>query len=396
MFRVGRLLRGAASRMAAPMPALRRRLATAAEEPAAKKDWWKRPEFWGFCGATAGWGMSGAAIYDSQFQGPEVISLKMTPVMIVYSSLFCRWALVVQPQNLLLAGCHATNVVAQTFQLYRAINHKVESGEGEAVRELGTKVGVGGAALAALIAGSSRLQATLAGSNIGPLSKMAAAPAGPFTVHFWAPASKWLISGASFLDLNRPTDTVSLAQYSALTLTGFFFVPYALLVSPINYMLASVNLALFGSSAWHLGRKINADFLSGSPPSVSWSPSLGPPLVACAPTCLGGRASHGAVCTQAPKIIGKADQLILADGVPLSRWVALVDADRDGEITEVNTTARQDCSHVFVFTPLCCRPRSSSSSPTPTRTTTASWMRKSWSARCSGSSPPTIGRRQGR
>ena len=60
----------------------------------------------------------------------------------------------------------------------------------------------------------------MAGSNIGPLSKMAAAPAGPFTVHFWAPASKWLISGASFLDLNRPTDTVSLAQYSALTLTG--------------------------------------------------------------------------------------------------------------------------------------------------------------------------------
>ena len=85
--------------------------------------------------------------------------------------------------------------------------------------------------------------------------------AGPFTVHFWAPMSKWMISGASFFDLNRPTDKISLAQYSALTLTGFFFSRYSLLVIPINYVLCSVNIALFGSSAWHLGRKINADYL---------------------------------------------------------------------------------------------------------------------------------------
>jgi len=44
--------------------------------------------------------------------------------------------------------------------------------------------------------------------------------------------------------------------------TGFFFMPYALLVTPINYVLCSVNIALFGSSAWHLGRKVKADFLS--------------------------------------------------------------------------------------------------------------------------------------
>lgn len=34
--------------------------------------------------------------------GPEVISLNMTPVMLIYSSLFARWAYVVQPRNLLL------------------------------------------------------------------------------------------------------------------------------------------------------------------------------------------------------------------------------------------------------------------------------------------------------
>ena len=56
---------------------------------------------------------------------------------------------------------------------------------------------------------------------------------------------------------------MSLAQYSALTATGFFFSRYALLVSPINYLLCSVNIALFSSSAYHLARKINADFIQG-------------------------------------------------------------------------------------------------------------------------------------
>ena len=73
--------------------------------------------------------------------------------------------------------------------------------------------------------------------------------------------SKWLISGASFLDLHRPTDKISITQYSALPLTGLFFSRYSLLVNPINYSLCAVNIALFGSSAWHLGRKVNADYI---------------------------------------------------------------------------------------------------------------------------------------
>jgi hypothetical protein len=77
--------------------------------------------------------------------------------------------------------------------------------------------------------------------------------------------SKWLISGASFLDLHRSTENVSLPQYTALTLTGFFFSRCALLVTPINYMLCIVNVALFlGSSAWHLGRKLKADYVDVS------------------------------------------------------------------------------------------------------------------------------------
>lgn len=223
--------------------------------------WWTSAELWGRLGAIAGWGMSGAAIYDSMASGPEVISMNMTTVLIVYSSLFARWAYIVTPPNLLLSACHATNVVAQTNQLRRALEYKLEQGKKDEV-ETYMKNAAGAAVVGAgcVLAGPT-IQSAIVGANAGIISTAAAADAGPFTVHFWAPMSKWFISGASFMDLQRPTDQISIAQYTALTFTGLFFSRYSLLVTPINYVLCSVNIALFGSSAWHLGRKVNADFI---------------------------------------------------------------------------------------------------------------------------------------
>jgi len=235
--------------------------ATAAKEET-KKSWWNNTQWWGTAGAMAGWGMSGAAIYDALESSPELISLNMTGVLLVYSSLFARWAFVVKPQNLLLAGCHVTNVAAQMNQLRRAVEYKKENGKDDEVDDIMKKAGATAAAGAACVLGGPMVQSAIVNANLGVVSSIAAAEAGPFTVHFWAPMSKWMISGASFLELDRPTEKISLAQYSALTLTGFFFSRYALLVSPINYTLCSVNIALFGSSAWHLGRKIKADYLS--------------------------------------------------------------------------------------------------------------------------------------
>lgn len=226
-----------------------------------KEGWWYSAEFWGGLGALAGWGMSGSAIYDASLQGPEVISLTMTPVLIVYSALFCRWAWMVQPRNTFLAACHATNVIAQSNQLRRALEYKISNGQEEEVKAMGQKAAMGGIALLGAIAVGPTLRSLVSNANLGVVSTVAAADAGPFTVHFWAPMSKWMISGASFLELDRPTDKISLPQYMALTLTGFFFSRYSLLVTPVNYNLCGVNIALFGSSAWHLGRKINADYL---------------------------------------------------------------------------------------------------------------------------------------
>lgn len=263
----------AACRAFAPLKAAPRRLfaseakaevggaAKAAAAPAQPTGWWHSAQFWGGMGALAGWGMTGSAIYDSQFNGPEVISLSMTPVMIVYSTLFARWAFVVKPQNLLLAACHASNVVAQLNQLRRAIEYKLSLGEEAQVKEMGMKAAAGAAVIGSLIVATPLLKPAVVGMGIPGVSSFAASAAGPFTVHFWAPMSKWLISGASFFDLNRPTEKISIAQYTALTLTGAFFTRYALLVVPVNYLLCSVNIALFGSSAWHLGRKVKADFV---------------------------------------------------------------------------------------------------------------------------------------
>ena len=44
--------------------------------------------------------------------------------MVVYSSLFMRFALRVKPRNILLFACHLTNFSAQSVQLVRVINYK--------------------------------------------------------------------------------------------------------------------------------------------------------------------------------------------------------------------------------------------------------------------------------
>jgi Mitochondrial pyruvate carriers len=147
--------------------------------------WWRSPEFWGGLGAIAGWGMSGAAIYDASLQGPEVISLTMTPVLMVYSTLFARWAWVVAPRNLLLMWCHITNVVAQSNQLRRALEYKKANGQEKQVNEMLEQAAKFGAVTAVAVAAGPKVRSILTNASMGPISAIAAAPAGPFTVHFW-------------------------------------------------------------------------------------------------------------------------------------------------------------------------------------------------------------------
>jgi hypothetical protein len=218
-------------------------------------------DFWG---PVANWGLVGAAVYDSTFKGPEIIDIPMTATMIGYSSLFIRFAWMVQPRNYILFACHAFNVTAQLNQMRRAIEYKIANVPDAAkeMTEFAQKAALIGVGLVGLIASSGRIQKGLVNKSMPEVvQKIAAHPAGPMTIFFWAPTSKWLLSVNNLVDLNKPTDKMSLAQQTALTATGCIWTRYAMVINPINYNLAIVNLTLGMSSGYHLMRKIKADYM---------------------------------------------------------------------------------------------------------------------------------------
>lgn len=159
----------------------RRVFSSSSSSETKKTGWWHSAQIWGGLGAIAGWGMSGAAIFDAMNNGPEVISLTMTPVLIVYSSLFARWAWVVQPRNLLLCGCHVTNVMAQLNQMKRALEYKMEIGQEAEVKKMMETAAMGGAVIAGSVVAGPAIRSALTSRELGFVSSIAASPAGPFT-----------------------------------------------------------------------------------------------------------------------------------------------------------------------------------------------------------------------
>eukprot|EP01117_Protostelium_nocturnum_P003938 TRINITY_DN1520_c0_g1_i1.p1 TRINITY_DN1520_c0_g1~~TRINITY_DN1520_c0_g1_i1.p1 ORF type:complete len:116 (-),score=24.11 TRINITY_DN1520_c0_g1_i1:56-403(-) len=83
-------------------------------------------------------------------------------------------------------------------------------------------------------------------------------PAGPKTIHFWAPAFKWALVFAGLKDLSRPPEKISTAQSSALALTGLIWMRYATQITPINYSLGTVNAFVAMTGCYQLYRKFTA------------------------------------------------------------------------------------------------------------------------------------------
>ncbi|CAG8507005.1 5957_t:CDS:2 [Diversispora eburnea] len=79
-------------------------------------------------------------------------------------------------------------------------------------------------------------------------------PAGPKTIHFWAPIMKWGLVIAGISDLKRPAESLSVSQNIALTATGLIWSRYSTQIIPINYPLLSVNLFLAGTGVTQLFR----------------------------------------------------------------------------------------------------------------------------------------------
>lgn len=69
-------------------------------------------------------------------------------------------------------------------------------------------------------------------------------PAGPKTIHFWAPFAKWSLVGAGLSDLARPANKLSTNQSISLAATGLIWSRFAMVIIPKNYMLFAVNIFL--------------------------------------------------------------------------------------------------------------------------------------------------------
>lgn len=229
---------------------------------------WKTTHFWG---PVANWGISFAAVYSMTTEGPEKISAPLTLSLSVYSALFMRFAWLVTPRNYLLFACHIFNESVQLTQLYRRYQYE-QTLKPEQLNALSFKldpkvIGAGVAATAATVIAGPALQRGLTKSPLpATLKGLLNHPVGPFSVFFWAPIGKWLLSGTNIIEYKKPVDTITGPQQAALALTGLIWTRYAFVISPANYSLAAVNFALFTTGSYHLGRKYIYDPFGSSTP----------------------------------------------------------------------------------------------------------------------------------
>jgi len=218
-----------------------------------------------FWGPVANWGLAASGMYDAAVKGPEIINERMSATQVLYSSLFVRFGWQVQPRNYILASCHTANVCAQMNQLRRWGGYKLETEPDTApaqLQSLGMMAGGVGAVVGLSLIARKPIQSAIVNSGLpAMITGLAAHPAGPFYIHFWAPNFKWALSINNLMDLERPTDKISLSMTSALTLTGLIFMRWSFVITPVNYSLFAVNLALASSSGYHLGRKVKADYV---------------------------------------------------------------------------------------------------------------------------------------
>lgn len=84
-------------------------------------------------------------------------------------------------------------------------------------------------------------------------------PAGPKTIHFWAPTFKWGITFANIADLQRPPDKISVPQQCAITATGVIWSRYSTQITPVNYNLLTVNVFMAITGSYQLYRKYKHD-----------------------------------------------------------------------------------------------------------------------------------------
>uniref|UniRef100_A0A0E0ECZ2 Mitochondrial pyruvate carrier n=2 Tax=Oryza meridionalis TaxID=40149 RepID=A0A0E0ECZ2_9ORYZ len=87
-------------------------------------------------------------------------------------------------------------------------------------------------------------------------------PAGPKTIHFWAPTFKWGISIANVADFAKPPEMISYPQQVVVACSGVIWARWGMVITPINWNLSSVNAAMAVTGVCQLSRKIRHDYFS--------------------------------------------------------------------------------------------------------------------------------------
>uniref|UniRef100_A0A0E0EKL2 Mitochondrial pyruvate carrier n=1 Tax=Oryza meridionalis TaxID=40149 RepID=A0A0E0EKL2_9ORYZ len=92
---------------------------------------------------------------------------------------------------------------------------------------------------------------------------------GSLPVHFWAPTFKWGISIANVADFAKPPEKISYPQQVAVACTGVIWSRYSMVITPKNWNLFSVNVAMAGTGLYQLSRKIRKDYFSDQKDDVA-------------------------------------------------------------------------------------------------------------------------------
>ncbi|XP_024023356.1 mitochondrial pyruvate carrier 3 [Morus notabilis] len=87
-------------------------------------------------------------------------------------------------------------------------------------------------------------------------------PAGPKTVHFWAPTFKWGVIIANLLDSSKSPEELSYPQQAAIAGSALVWAKYSTVVTPKNWNLFSSSIGMAATAGYQLARKIQHDFSS--------------------------------------------------------------------------------------------------------------------------------------
>ncbi|XP_042001415.1 mitochondrial pyruvate carrier 3-like [Salvia splendens] len=87
-------------------------------------------------------------------------------------------------------------------------------------------------------------------------------PAGPKTIHFWAPTFKWGLTIANVVDFSKPHESISYPQQIALAASGLIWARYSTIITPKNWNLFGVSLGMSATGIGQLARKAWHDYYS--------------------------------------------------------------------------------------------------------------------------------------